>query len=101
MVICLYYLILEYSNRSSISSSNIPQGFSVQPRKIVYVINFEIRDTHEDATVGARAILQMALLFQPVFDNKDSTGSDTIDSVILSCQEKFPDFNIVYGIFFY
>lgn len=102
MVFILYLIFLsEYSSQSSIHRSAGPQGYSPTLPKLVYVINFEIKDTQEDATVGARSILQMAQQLQPIFHaQSDGQTTASFDSIIFSFQEKFPELNICYAIFF-
>lgn len=69
-------------------------------KKFVYVVNFDIKDNHEEATIGSRAILYMAQAMESLLKNENTPFRD-FNSIIQHCQEKFPTFSIMHSVFFY
>ncbi|KAI9006586.1 Ssu72-like protein [Phycomyces nitens] len=64
--------------------------------KSTHVMNVEIKDNHEDATLGGRAILQLAQMIEA------STDIDAqVDNIIDRYTEKNPNFPILHTIAYF
>ncbi|KAL0082343.1 RNA polymerase II subunit A C-terminal domain phosphatase SSU72 [Phycomyces blakesleeanus] len=64
--------------------------------KSTHVMNVEIKDNHEDATLGGRAILQLAQMIESSFD----IDAD-VDDIIDRYTEKNPNFPILHTVAYF
>lgn len=69
---------------------------SIKLNRPVHVINFDIRDNPDDATIGARAILQLA---QQLQDCEDLDGQ--IESILSEYISTKASHSIMYTVQFY
>lgn len=65
----------------------------------VWLVNFDIRDTPEDAAVGARSILQMAQAVREVEGRPDA--EEQVARIVEDFQQKSTTIPILYTVHFY
>lgn len=67
--------------------------------KIVHVVNIDIKDNHEEAAVGAQAILE---LVKNAIDAADSNQlEDQIPRIISKWQQEYPRLPLLHSVSFY